>query len=146
MTATSILLNLSKLLGGRNYIVPDLQKPEIAVSGTEWAREVGIGVNADRINNIINRIKNSPSGPSRYTLLRQLWLGSLINPSEPFTVQGNLGEPVIEIRLILPRPASTWIFLVRDLAGKSIRQTQEISEFRRDHLEGIWSPQNPIFH
>ena len=83
MTSKHALRNLSKRSSDRNSGLPELQKAAIHVFGTEWNREVAIGVTTDRINNIPRRIKNSPAALSCSKRLEKLWADRSINPPEP---------------------------------------------------------------
>ena len=137
-SAKITLSHLRKSLGGRNCGLVGIQKAAIPIFGHGWGREVVIGVTAKWINNIIKRIKNSPEGPSCYTRLENLWLGSFINPADQFPDKwGTWGNILVKFGLFHPRPASTWIFLARDLAGKSLHEAFELAEFRRDQLEAL---------
>ena len=90
--------------------------------------EIFIGVAANRINNVLERIEDSPAGPSSYRRLEKLWLASFINPSDPFPINWiHWRNLLVKFGLFTSRPASAFAFLVRDLAGRAINQTYELS-------------------
>ena len=136
--AKILISNLSKILGGRNFGLIDIQKAIIPIFGIEWTREVVIGVTTNSINNIPKRIKNSPAGPSSYLRLEKLWLDSFVNPSTPFPLDWmQWRNLLVKFGLFRTRPASVWAFIVRDLADRGINQIHELAELRRDQLPSL---------